>query len=265
MPLGGRCEHRKGRDRRARVEGGAAGRRAHGRNAQCARIAQDEAPPGGGCRSNISGSSSWRIKKTSTPRGGVLLTYFLKNAGGRAHTFESKGMHTRSRQRGAMRLAHPRWMVQRAMSLTVAARTHAARSSNSLRFACGVLRLKRRRQLIHRECGYRGIEVCVDWLADGSHEKKQGSRMRGLHARCVGQHQNHGGHCVPYPRVCDGRRDSRHASLRPLCAECVSCDVCAAVCCESALHALTGDGRLAPSRCLLGRHSRSVGKGLILF
>ena len=65
--LGGRCEHRKGRDRRARVEGGAAGRRAHRRNAQRARIAKDEAPPGGGCRSNISGSSSWRIKKTSTP------------------------------------------------------------------------------------------------------------------------------------------------------------------------------------------------------
>ena len=72
------------------------------------------------------------------------------------------------------------------MSLTVAARTHAARSSNSLRFACGVLRLKRRRQLIHRECGYRGIEVCVDWLADGSHEKKQGSKMCGLHGEMRG-------------------------------------------------------------------------------
>ena len=45
--------------RRSDGKGGAAGRCAHRRNAHHARIAQEAAPFGAGCRSTISGSSSW--------------------------------------------------------------------------------------------------------------------------------------------------------------------------------------------------------------
>ena len=111
------------------------------------------------------------------------IMYFLKNAGGRAHTFGLKGMHMWSGQRGAMRLAHRRWMDQPTEPLTQAAKARAVQPSHALRFACGVLPLKRRRQVVHHELRPPAKGVRVDALADVSHEKMTGTRMRGLHAR----------------------------------------------------------------------------------
>ena len=92
---GGRREHRKGRDRRARVEGGAAGRRAHHRNAHRARIDWNESSPSGSGCSNISGSSSWSIRKTSIPSVVMLLMYLSARYEGSFPRFVSIRMNMR--------------------------------------------------------------------------------------------------------------------------------------------------------------------------